>query len=139
MNRQNRPITPIEDTPQTVVKGDTWQWGVEVRFDSKDTSATVQDITAVDVTIKTSKNAQQYILHHDLNDGGVESSITDDVAFFTIRFAPEEMEQLTLGGEYYYDCQITYGEDNDIKTVVRGKLNVSYEITTPGQTPEVES
>jgi hypothetical protein len=132
----NQPIISLRDTPQTVVKGDTWEWEVDITFDSKTTSATIEDITAVDATIKNSQTAEDYIFHHDLLDGGITEVIDGDTGCFTIRFAPEEMQQLELGKAYYYDCQITYGADDDIRTVVRGRLNITYEVTTPGQEEE---
>lgn len=98
-----------------MVKGDTKAFIVEIE-------GLEEDLDSAYFSVKKSTNDEDYIFQKSLSDG-IEKVETGK---YRVRIAPADTRSVELG-TYFYDLQI--GLDEDIYTIMRGKLEIAYEIT----------
>ena len=71
---------------------------------------------------------EDIIFTSDLTDGITQDDYNEDtgIATYSVRVEPDKTKGLELG-RYYYDLQITVGED--VVTLMRGRLTLLSEVT----------
>lgn len=98
-----------------MVKGDTKSFLVEIE-------GLEQDLDTAFFSVKKNPNDEEYILQKTLSDGITKV----ETGKYRVRVAPQDTRNVETG-TYHYDLQIGIGDD--IYTIMRGKLDIVYEIT----------
>lgn len=119
----------------TFTKGDTYKFTIPLE----------NQLNSCYLTCRDGKTIKDELLFQlALNDGIEEEIITEEVETTTLeneneqtittttykynfKIAPEKTQELE-DGTYYYDIQI--GIDNDIYTIQKGKLKLTWEVTS---------
>lgn len=104
------------ETNLTMTRGDTLAFAVEIE------GLEGQDLDTVKFSCKTDPDDQEYVFQKTLEDGISKVS----AGKYRVRVAPEDTEDADLG-KYYYDLQI--GLNSDIYTIMKGKLELTWEAT----------
>lgn len=104
------------ETNLTMTRGDTLAFAVEIE------GLEGQDLDTVKFSCKTDPDDQAYVFQKTLEDG--ISKV--EAGKYRVRVAPEDTEDAELG-KYYYDLQI--GLNSDIYTIMKGKLELTWEAT----------
>lgn len=104
------------ETNMTMTRGDTLAFAVEIE------GLEGQDLDTVKFSCKTDPDDQEYVFQKTLGDG-IEKV---EAGKYRIRVAPEDTEDAELG-KYFYDLQI--GINSDIYTIMKGKLELTWEAT----------
>ncbi len=105
----------MKETKLTMTRGDTLAFAVEIE-------GLNQDLDTAYFSCKLDPEDDAYIFQKSLTDGITKVSSGK----YRIRVAPEDTEDMDLGF-YYYDFEI--GINSDIYTILKGKLEVTYDVT----------
>lgn len=105
----------MSNTNLTMVKGDTLAFGVEIE-------GLTTDLSTAYFSVKKNTTDEEYVFQKSLSDGITKV----ETGKYRVRVAPADTKDEDLG-TYFYDLQIGLGDD--IYTVMRGKLEIVYEIT----------
>ena len=98
-----------------MTRGDTKAFAVEIE-------GLDQDLDTAYLSCKHVAEDNEYVFQKSLGDG--ISKV--ETGKYRVRIAPADTENLDLG-TYYYDLQI--GVNGDIFTPMKGKLQLTYDIT----------
>ncbi len=99
----------------SMVRGDTLSFGIEIEdFD--------QDLDTVFFSCKSNYDDSAYVFQKSLGDGITKV----ETGKYIVRVAPEDTKDVSVG-KYYYDLEI--GANSDIFTVLRGVLDIEYDVT----------
>jgi hypothetical protein len=112
----------IEETNLAMTKGDTFSFIFEV----KDFPDSFSEVT---FSCKKTPYDSGYAFQKSLGNG--ITRLAESKAKYRVRIEPEDTENLP-SRIYYYDLEGTLAGENSqdsIYTIMKGKLNVSYEIT----------
>lgn len=96
-----------------LTRGDTLAFGFELEG--------IDEVDEVFFSVKKDLSDTGYIIHKSLGNG-----ITKTSDGYTVRVSPEDTQNLDLG-QYFYDMQITV--DTDVYTVIKGILNLTFDVT----------
>ena len=99
-----------------MTKGDTLAFGLEIE-------GLDQDLETAYFSCKTELDDQNYVFQKSLGNG--ISKV--ETGKYRIRVAPEDTAYVPTG-RYYYDLQI--GVNSDIFTIMKGFLDITFEVTT---------
>ncbi len=108
-------MAKLTDTDFVMVRGDTLAFGVEIE-------GLGQDLDTCYFSCKTDPSDTNYVFQKSLDDG----ITVVEQGKYRVRVAPDDTENLNTG-KYFYDLEI--GINGDIYTVLRGKLEIVYDIT----------
>lgn len=108
----------MEDKYITMVKGDTLSFGVEI----ENQDGTSLDIDSAFFTCKKNYLDEYSAFQKSLNNGIVKES----AGKYIVRVSPDDTKNLEAG-KYFYDFQI--GKNGDVFTIMRGVLELEYDIT----------
>lgn len=108
-------MAKLTDTDFVMVRGDTLAFGVEIE-------GLGQDLDTCYFSCKTDPSDTSYVFQKSLDDG----ITVVEQGKYRVRVAPDDTENLNTG-KYFYDLEI--GINGDIYTVLRGKLEIVYDIT----------
>ena len=103
-----------------------------VRGDTLAFNFTLQGLNGETPDAITFSCAEHYndapLITADLEDGITleEYNTGNDIATYSVRIAPAKTESRELG-RYYYDMELQY--NNDVITLMRGRLTLLYEVT----------
>lgn len=98
-----------------MTRGDTKAFAVEI-------VGLEDDIDTAFLSCKVNQNDDAYVFQKSLGEGIAKI----ETGKYSVRIAPEDTEALELG-TYYYDLEI--GLNGDIFTIVKGKLQLTYDVT----------
>lgn len=98
----------------TLVRGDTLSFGIQLYGE-------VNTLDSAYFTIK--KDYEDSVLVQKSLGNGISQV---DIGEYAVRLAPEDTQSLEVG-RYYYDLQV--GNGSDEFTVLRGILNLVYDVT----------
>lgn len=99
-----------------MTRGDTKAFAVDI------SGLTGQDLETAYLSCRHSIDDNAYVFQKSLGDG--ISKV--EAGKYRARIAPADTENLELG-TYYYDLEI--GLNNDIFTILKGKLQLTYDVT----------
>ena len=103
------------DCNMSMVRGDTLSFGIEiVDFD--------QDLETVFFSCKENYDDATYVFQKSLGNGITKVGTGQ----YLVRVAPEDTKDIGAG-KYYYDLEI--GVNSDIFTVLKGVLDIEYDVT----------
>lgn len=108
-------MAKLTDTDFVMVRGDTLAFGVEIE-------GLGQNLDTCYFSCKTDPSDTNYVFQKSLDDG----ITVVEQGKYRVRVAPDDTENLNTG-KYFYDLEI--GINGDIYTVLRGKLEIVYDIT----------
>lgn len=119
----------MQDNDISVVRGDTFYFGVEF-------TGLNADVSALTFTVRVLPTDEAPIFQKSLGDGiSLVKSETDAEtgkknATYAIRVSPEDTKDLDFGA-YYYDLEFRQKNQvfSDTYTLLRGRFVVEYEIT----------
>lgn len=103
-----------------MTRGDTKLFAVNI------VNLTDQDLDTAYLTCRQSADDDEYVFQKSLEDGITKV----ETGKYRVRIAPEDTKDLDLG-TYYYDLEIGVGED--IHTITKGKLQLTYDVTREAQ------
>lgn len=105
-----------------MIKGDTMSFGFQVQ------GLEGQTPSAITFTCKETPESETELFSVDLTEHISESPYDSerDIRTYIVRIPPILTEDLELG-RFFYDLQINI--NNDIITLMRGRLSLEYEIT----------
>jgi hypothetical protein len=105
-----------------MIRGDTMSFGFEIQ------GLGDQSPDAIIFTCKETPEDEEELFSVSLADNITEDSYDPelDIRTFVVRIPPVLTEDLELG-RYFYDLQVYI--NNDILTLLRGRLTLEYEIT----------
>lgn len=106
---------PVE-IPIAFPRGDTYSFNVVINSET----ATVSSLF---FSARVKYDDTDYIFKKSLDDGITQI----DEHTYQVRVAPEDTAAMPKG-KYYYDLQLGLGE-NDIYTVIRGRLELLWDVT----------
>lgn len=106
----------METVDFTMTRGDTLAYNLKLE------GLNQQPLTAAYFSVKTDKNSPDYVFQRTLGNGITLAA--DDLLI--VRARPEDTAELEPN-TYYYDLQITIG--NDIYTIQEGKLIINKGVT----------
>lgn len=108
-------MAQLTNTDFVMVRGDTLAFGVEIE-------GLDQSLDTCYFSCKTDPNDTEYVFQKSLEDG----ITVVEQGKYRVRVAPEDTENVAPA-KYFYDLQI--GINGDIYTVLKGKLDITYDIT----------
>lgn len=100
----------------TMTRGDTLAFAVEIE------GLEGQDLETAKFSCKTDPDDENYVFQKSLESGISKVS----AGKYRVRVAPADTENADLG-KYFYDLQI--GLNGDIFTIMKGKLELTWEAT----------
>lgn len=100
-----------------MVRGDTLAFGFELEG--------IAEVDAAYFSVKNTITDDEYLIHKTLGNG--IAKVEDGK--YSVRVAPSDTHDLEVGS-YYYDLQISVNDD--IYTVLNGKLNIEADVTREG-------
>ncbi len=104
------------ETNMTMTRGDTLAFAVEIE------GLEGQELDTVKFSCKADPDDEEYVFQKTLEDGISKVS----AGKYRVRVAPEDTKDAELG-KYFYDLQI--GINSDIYTIMKGKLELTWEAT----------
>lgn len=109
----------------TMVKGDSMSFNFQLMGLNGATP------TSLYFTCREKPDSENYYFQRSLGNGvnQVSYDSSTDTATYSVRVLPSETDDLTVG-RYYYDLQL--GVDGDILTLMKGRLNIDWEVTLRG-------
>lgn len=109
------------NTNATIVRGDTWSFGVKISFDDD-----VQNLDTAYLSCKLNYDDYDYIFRKSLNDGIDLAESDSNSVTYRVRVDPLDTKTLEPGN-YLYDLQI--GINHDIFTILKGVLKIERDMT----------
>lgn len=99
-----------------MTRGDTKAFAIDI------SGLSDQDLDTAYLSCRASADDDNYVFQKSLNDGITKI----EAGKYRARIAPADTKNLDTG-TYYYDLEI--GVNDDIFTVLKGKLQITYDVT----------
>ena len=106
----------------TMIKGDTLAFNFQIQ------GLGGIEPTALYFTCREKPESENFYFQSSLLAGITKIDYDDetDTATYSVRVRPDQTADITAG-RYYYDLQLTANED--VLTLMRGRLNIEWEVT----------
>jgi len=115
-----------------MTRGDTLRLKFQRMTENKEVIK--EQVDEMYMTCKKRYRSQDYVFQKCLSKGSI--AYDKNTNYYHIKIDPEDTENLRYG-EYVFDIEIT--QDNNIKTILKGTLNITEEATWSINKKEVQN